>query len=320
MPMRNWSLVSLLCLSAPIAGAQQGRVAGPLAGYVFDGSSRAVRPVQGIPGASLMGDALDFGISVSSAGVSPRLDSAIVVAADGSLHIFSLNGGAAAEVAVNGIAMSPQRIAYSPTGSAAALYGNGKIQVVTGLPSAPKPGSSFDVAALLTVPGGRERAAMNGSMAVSDDGAYVLVSAGSGMHLLGAGGASQIASERGAMAAFSPGTHDAAIAGSRVTLIKDVGGTAAQQEIASGGSGVVGAAFSADGASLYVASAAARGVAIYHLADGSSTAIPCDCTPAGITAMGNVYRLNEAGSAPLWLLDTTATGPRIVFVPAKSSL
>jgi hypothetical protein len=29
--------------------------------------------------------------------------------------------------------------------------------------------------------------------------------------------------------------------------------------------------------------------------------------------------LNEVGSTPLWLLDTTVTGPRIVFVPVKAS-
>jgi hypothetical protein len=32
--------------------------------------------------------------------------------------------------------------------------------------------------------------------------------------------------------------------------------------------------------------------------------------------MGNVYRLNELGREPLWILDADAKDPRIVFVPA----
>ncbi len=149
----------------------------------------------------------------------------------------------------------------------------------------------------------------------------MLVAAGSGVHLLGAGAGKQLVAARGAAVAFAPGTHDAAIAAASVTLVKDVGGAAAQQLIAAEGAGpsTVGAAFSGDSSKLFVAVAAGQGVTAFDLTDGTSSAIRCDCTPVGITGMGNVYRLNEVGSAPLWLLDTTATTPRIVFVPVKTS-
>ncbi len=321
MTIRNRSLVSLLCLAAPLALAQQGRVEGPIAGYVFDGQAQALRPVLGIPGASLLGDPVNLGTGLASAAVSPRLDSVIAVATDGTFHIYTLNAGTAAEVPANGITFVPERIVFSPTGSAAALYGGGRIQVVTGLPGAPKPGNNFDVSALVALPRGRGHQPLTGSFAVADDGAYVLVSAGSGVHLLGAGAGKQLMASRGAAVAFAPGTHDAAIAAASVTLVKDVGGTAAQQLIAADGAGpsTVGAAFSADGSKLFVAAAAGQGVTAFDLTAGTSSAIRCDCSPAGITGMGNVYRLNEMGSAPLWLLDPAASGPRIVFVPAKAA-
>jgi hypothetical protein len=305
MTIRNRSLVSLLCLAAPLALAQQGRVEGPVTGYVFDGQAQALRPVLGIPGASVLGDPVNLGAGLASGAVSPRLDSVIAVATDGTFHIYTLNAGAASEVPANGIPFVPERVVFSPTGSAAALYGGGRIQVVTGLPGAPKPGNNFDISALLALPRGRGHQTLTGS----------------GVHLMGAGAAKQLVAARGAAVAFAPGTHDAAIAAASVTLVKDVGGAAAQQLIAAGGAGpsTVGAAFSADGSKLFVAAAAGQGVTAFDLAAGTSSAIRCDCTPAGITGMGNVYRLNEVGSAPLWLLDTTATTPRIVFVPVKTS-
>jgi DNA-binding beta-propeller fold protein YncE len=322
MAFRNWSLVSLLCLAAPLVHAQQGRVDGPVAGYVFDGAAHGLRPVLGIPGASVLGDPINLGIDLASATVSPRLDSVIAVAADGSFHFFTLNAGAASEAIVNGIAASPERVVFSPSGTAAALYAGRRIQVVTGLPAAPASGSTFDLTPLLTLPDRRGHSALTGSFAVSDDGALVLAALGAGVQLFGTGSVRQIVTARNAVVAFAPGSHDAAVAGIGVTLVKDVGNAAAQQVVAPDDATqtAVGVAFSADGGKLYLATATAQGVSAFDLSAGTRSLIPCDCTPAGIAGMGNLYRLNEVGSAPLWLLDTTSSGPRIVFVPVKVSL
>jgi len=187
MAVRNWTFVSLLCLAAPLVHAQQGRVAGPVAGYVFDSAARALRPVLGIPGASLLGDPVSLGMDLASAAVSPWLDSVLAVAADGSFHIFTLNNGTVGEVPVNGITAAPERVVFSPVGSAAALYAGGRIQVVTGLPASPTPGSTFDLTPILSNPGGRGHRPLTGSFAVSDDGAYVLVAEGPGVQLFAAG-------------------------------------------------------------------------------------------------------------------------------------
>lgn len=313
-------LVSVLSVAASVAQAQQGVVAGPVAGYVFDASAQALRPVQGIPGAALLGDPVALGMVASSATVSPRLDSVAVVAADGSFHIFTLNAGAAAEVPVNGITTTPARVVYSPNGTSAALFANGRIQVVTGLPAVPAPGSTFDLSAVPARPG-RGHRQFTGSFAVSDDGAYVLVAEGSGVQLLGTGPAKQVMAGRTTSVAFAPGSHDAVVAGTGVTLVRDVAGAATPLTLAPADptQTAVGAAFSSDGSHLYVAGTAAQAVTAYDLKAGTSSQIACNCSPAGLTGMGNLYRLNEVGNAPLWLLDPYAGTPRIVFVPVKTA-
>ncbi len=307
-------------VAAPLL-AQQGRVAGPVAGYVFDQASQAVRPVLGIPGASTLGDPVNLGLSAASAWISPGLDSVIAVATDGSMHVFGLSAGVASEIAVNGVTVSAERVAFSPSGSAAAIYGGGRIQVLTQLPSAPKGGSSYDISTFLAMPQGRGHQKLTGSFAVSDDGAYALVATASGAQLLGAGTPRQLVAGRNLAVAFARGNHDAVIAGTAVTLVTDVGGAATPQSLAADGSvpPSVGAAFSADNSKLYVSSAAGRGVTGFDLAAGTSRIFTCDCTPSGLVSMGNVYRLNEAGAGPVWLFDTPANGPRIVFVPARVS-
>ena len=54
MTTRAWRILGLVSLAAPLLVGQQGRVGGPVAGYVFDRSARTLRPILGIPGAWLM--------------------------------------------------------------------------------------------------------------------------------------------------------------------------------------------------------------------------------------------------------------------------
>ena len=49
MTTRAWRILGLVSLAAPVLVGQQGGVAGPVAGYVFDRSARALGPILGIP-------------------------------------------------------------------------------------------------------------------------------------------------------------------------------------------------------------------------------------------------------------------------------
>jgi hypothetical protein len=57
---------------------------------------------------------------------------------------------------------------------------------------------------------------------------------------------------------------------------------------------------------------------VFDVATKSRTDVTCDCVPFGLVPMGNLFRLNELGSGPLWVLDPAGQG-RIVFVPAKTN-
>src|ERR1700722_13633409 len=60
----------VLATSGLLVG-QQSSLQGPVAGFVFDNAARVLRPIQGVPGASLLGDPVNFGFALSTAYVSP---------------------------------------------------------------------------------------------------------------------------------------------------------------------------------------------------------------------------------------------------------
>src|SRR5579872_5422251 len=135
---------ALPVLAVSVLMAQQGQVAGPVSGYVFDRMAHMLRPVLGIAGASVLGDGVNFGMPVASVYVSPRQDSAIVFGSDRSQHVFTIQSGVAKEVAANGLAGLSEGVAFSPSGSAAVLFAAGRVQVITGLPGAPVLGPVVD--------------------------------------------------------------------------------------------------------------------------------------------------------------------------------
>src|SRR5690349_18209753 len=132
MKIFSWPVSGLMFATCGMLAAQQGNLTGPVAGFVFDGAGRTVRPIQGVPGASLLGDGFGFGIDVSSVSISPRQDSAFVIAADQSLHFFLLKNGTPSEVSLGGVTGAPERILFSPSGTAAALMGDTSSRILTG--------------------------------------------------------------------------------------------------------------------------------------------------------------------------------------------
>jgi len=329
MPKGLRHIATLLGLAVPLLLAQQGSIAGPISGYVFDRTAHVLRPVLGIAGAAVLGDGVNFGLAVASVYVSPRQDSAVVVGVDRSLHLFRLNSGTAAEVAVNGLAGLPEGVAFSPSGTAAAIYAAGRVQLVAGLPDGPALGGVLDARAdqdpsALTVRPHPYRLMATEMFAVSDDGKLLLVASDGGVRVLRAAGGEQTLMDGagGALVAFAAGGHDCAVAlpnGAGLVVVRDVGGAATQQPVAPAAdiASADGIAFSADAKKLYVARSSG-GVAVFDVASRSRTDVTCDCVPFGLTPMGNLFRLNELGSGPLWLLDPTGQG-RIVFVPARTN-
>jgi hypothetical protein len=209
-------------------------------------------------------------------------------------------------------------VIFSPSGTAAALFADGQAQIVTGLPASPKVADAFTLAHAV-----RNPHAVFASLALSDDGAYLIFSAGGTIQLANASEGSRVLMNAGfdAAVAFAPGAHDAAVAarGTGVVLIHDAANTAVEQTLAGDDAAftqVTGMAFSGDGRRLYLASASSSSVIAFDAASGARTDLATSVPPAGLTRMGSSFRLNNFSTGPLWLVDTAGANPRVVFVPA----
>jgi len=79
MTTRLFRIFGLVLAAGGVLAAQQGSLSGPVAGFIYDSPGHALRPVQGVPGASLIGDPINLGLDLAAAYVAPRQDSAFVV-------------------------------------------------------------------------------------------------------------------------------------------------------------------------------------------------------------------------------------------------
>ena len=120
MTSRLFPIIILASLAAVVEAQPQGTINGPVAGYVFDKATRALRPVLGLPGASLLGGPINWRYRVDQAFIAPKLDSAVGVTSEGAFRLFRLRDGIVTELAANGLAQagSPYSVAYSPSGGA----------------------------------------------------------------------------------------------------------------------------------------------------------------------------------------------------------
>jgi WD40 repeat protein len=312
----------LICILAAALAAQQGQLAGPTSGLVFDWTRHTLRPVLGIPGASTIGMAVDPGRDLASAWVSPRLDSAIAAAADGSLRYYRINGASLLERQLEGVSGTLQTVVFSPSGTAAVFSTSGGAYVITGLPDAPRMAGTVDLdsAPRRAAPSGRPTLRRL-SIAISDDGSYVLSNRSGSVRVLTIGGENRelTGNAANAVVAFAPGSQDAAVAGAGlgVILFHDLARAGSSTVLAASVASADALAFSGDGRRLFLASGRERSVIAFDTQSGHQTTLSCDFAPASLVRMGNVFRLNELnGRGPLWLLDASASDPRIVFVPA----
>jgi len=313
MTVRISSLAFLFITPALLLHSQPAGVAGPVSGYVFDNAVRGLRPILGTPGASLIGNPIDFGFGISAVTVAPRQDTAFVTAADGSFHLFRIAAGTPSEITLNGLAGAAQRVVFSPLGQAAALYSAGSVQVISGLPNSPAIAASIDISA----------AGNPAALALSDDGAALLVASANSVQLFGSGAnLGQLLPTAGpALLAFVPGQQNAAIAdlqGAGLVLAQNLLNGPSTQVLAPSDATIQSGsalAYSADGSQLLLASSAGQSVTSFDLAAGSRNSLACACSPSTLTRIGDWFRLNEVGREPLWMLDAKA-GSQLVFVPA----
>ncbi len=295
-------------------------LSGPRMGLVFDGAAGNLRSISGIPGAAITGEPLSVGFEISRAAISPAQDAALVVNARGSSVALVRAAGSNWVVAsLDGVQPGPALMAFSPGGSAAALYyGAGRVQILTGLPAAPAVAGEVDVSGL-PVP--------LAAMAVDDTGSFLLVAAGPAesvsLYRVPMGSApSLLGSFRSVSAVrlFSAGQQALVTDTLATTVYRITGlaGAAAIQTIASARDGIQGlVAAAADSAGQRVFAATNTGaVFVFDLTGGPVTTLDCGCKPTGMFPLAGAatFRLTELAGGPLQVLDANST-PRIVVVP-----
>jgi hypothetical protein len=310
-------------LSAGLAFGGSGgapSLSGPTLGLVFDRAAENLRPIAGIPGAAITGAPLPLDGVISQTAIAPAQNAALVVKArDAAVALVTAAGGDWVMTALDGVPPAPASMVFSPGGSAAALYyAAGHVQILTGLPAAPRVGTDIDVSSLPTPVS---------ALAVDDAGGFLLLATGPAeavsLYRVGANSAASLLGSFRSVSSlrlFRTGQQALltdALAGT-VYRITDVAGAAAVETVAGAGDGIQGLlAADTDAAGQRGFAAASNGtVYLFDFNGGRVTTLDCGCVPTGLFRLAGaaVFRLTEPGVAPIQVLDANTT-PRIVAVP-----
>ena len=300
------------------AGAADSGINGPISGFVLDGRSRAIRPVNGIPGAALLGAPAAIPFEVQAAAVAAGHDYALVVDESGRVMLArGLASAAPAVTAVTDAIGGVSRMALSENGSSAVLYSadGARLQVVTGLPDQARAEAPADASGL-----GSEITAL----AMDDSGKRAFAGTASGVYALSGGALTRLAGGHEVSAiALLNGGRDVAFASKgadEIVLVRDAAGAANVEILGSAAAGVnrpVGLQPADGGRQLWVANAGANAALVFNLAEpGAPVSIDLPGAPTRCDRLNgrSVLVFNEAGAAPLLLVDW-AQERNVYFVP-----
>jgi hypothetical protein len=311
-------MLGLMLASALSVAAQTGALGFPALGFVYDSRSNRIRPIRGIPGAAVLGEAVDTGSAFASAVISPQQNQALAVSPeDDRLNLVALADGSVR--AIPGAMPAPAHIVFSPSGLAAVIW-RSRIQILTGLAQSPH-ATDLD-AGLMGAPK---------VIAISDDARQLLASSSQEeadpvWSLNPDGSATQLPLPGStAVIAFRRNSHDAVVVTrpGDVYLVRNAGPAAEIRQVYAGDeqtSDPVAVQVSLDGAHAYAVNR--RGtVAVINLESGSAAAISCGCSPAGLEPLNStaLFRLTGISDGPVMLFDASTSTPQIWFVPGDSS-
>lgn len=295
--MRN-PLPALLLAGA--AFAQEGFVSGPSLGLLHDPAARTLHTVNGMPSAALMSAQLpsaDGTAWLSAApggayalGLSSETGQVVRITATGRETLDALPSGA-------------QGVRFSPSGRSALLRAGERIAAVTGLAGTPSVSWEF------TAPEGA-------ALSISDDGSRALtLFEGRLTQHRSDGSASELIAADARLAVYLEDSLSvAALTQEDGVLLLLEGEETRRLPLPEGAAHPV--AVAGDGS--YLLAASAEGLVARLAPDGrAAETISCACAPTTITRTnrGSLYRLNDAGEGPVWLLDTSGAQPAILFIP-----
>jgi hypothetical protein len=332
--MSRWYIVyvpiALLILQATPANAQPAGFQGPVAGFVFNGASKTVRPLFGIPGATHVAPPILS--RVDSASIAPGGKWAFITRAGHTAFVGGLSGLAPAESPEAGLGVlidAVDRVVWSRDGSFALLYSSSgnRLQRVQLTGSEPLADGPIDLSQWGRVT----------TLAIDPAGQQIAAGfAASGLYLFTAGIATgpttwqspaMLSSMAQPLAATFDGTGRSLFAidpdTQRIVQFQSASGIAEFVSLVQTDRPALdpaGLAVSGDGRYLLLADSATRSVFVYDTNSRSLTnTIALSFAPSRFDALsaGPVFLLNgDRGKEWLLILDATET-PLVYFVPAN---
>ncbi len=321
--------IFILLLAALSLPAQIG---GPVAGTVYDGHERALRPVIGTLGAAYLG--LPLTGKVDAAAVSP--DGRLAVVAEGG-NLLVLRGIDTGQVQSAGLPrgfVTPDRIAWSADSITAAVVAGDRLLVYSGLDRGPagrtaRTASRTEVTRALSV----DEISLSGLGAITalavDDSRTVLVGANGGLYRVKAGGDRSLIASAGSVSSVQITGNRLLVADRGWNEVLEIGNWRESADVklfANQGQGVddpVGVALARDGRSLWVAGGTSRSLARFDLTSRrmmNRMELGFEPTRLSPIGGGTVLLLNERASETE-ALQALEDGPeaKVYFVPAASA-
>jgi hypothetical protein len=255
--------------------------------------------------------------------VAPTQDSALMVLPEsGLLAWLHLDGTAKTPVPVAGAMAGVDRIAFSPSGTAAILYSSAsrRAQTLTGLPAEPAVALGFDLSSLQ---------GSVSAIAINDGGDTVLAALATDSTALYALTASSAparvysAAQIGSVA-FLRNSHDAILSApveNRVIWLQNAANAIVVADSSAGISAPLAAMPSQDGSRAFAVN---RNGAVWSipLSGAQATRVSCTCQPTQLQRMRgtDVFLLTASLDQPLAVLDAGGQSLQIDFVPLEPPL
>jgi hypothetical protein len=296
----------------------------PSLGLVHDPLHKALRPMLGLPGAAVLGDPLPLDFAVEMAAIAPDGSHALLRAAGApDLRLMRSSAEGYLVEPIAGAVEGADRVVLGTAAWSAAAYhrGSKRLQLLRGLPWEPAVSREIDISLF----DGEVTA-----LAVSDDARTALVAfssdESSNVWIFPPEGdaKSVLAARRVVSISFVPESSDALIVDERDQVVYLLNSDNASTVIAGGSDGIeapVAAQASRNRKFIYIAAAGNGRILILNTEDGSRRELTCACALQSLARMSDeaVFRLGEMADGPMWLLDSAAAEPRLVFVPPARS-
>lgn len=287
----------------------QNRIEGPVTGWVYDGATRSLRSISGVPGAAVFGQPVEAG-PLAAAAASRAHDYAVAIADDGGIRLLPLRSGSVTGE-IKGLPAGKVHVTLSSRGRAATfLY--------------PEAGLAYNVHPL---PGSPEAQRVDFGadgtpvrVALSDSGNLLIgiYPDGRAMVFHGNGNRWPLAVDGGMRdAVFLPQSEELLVGGAGgVWLFRGLYDGVRPERLAATSALRVDAVRTGQ---LVLVLAEDRTLMAIDRAAGGTRAIECSCDPTTLDALSDhVFRVTADGAAPMWLLDAGGADVKTVFVPGET--